>query len=259
MRALIFDLDDTLLVQDRSDDEARLAACLVASARYGLDPQTLAAAAHERARRLWLESPAATFCQSVGISSTEGLWAGFKGDDRHLKSLRAWTPSYRRETWGGALQAFDVDDDDLATTMAEVFVTERRARHVLFPEADAVLSDLKQDYRLGLLTNGAPDLQREKLAASGLEGYFDAVVISGDLGYGKPDPRIFMHLLGLLEVAPSEAMMVGDNPGRDIAGAHAAGIYAVWIDRGSQRTPDMGSAPDATIGDLRSLRSLLAP
>ncbi len=257
MRALIFDLDDTLLVQDRSDDEARVAACLVASARHGLDPAALAAGAHERARRLWLESPAVDFCHSVGISSTEGLWAGFAGADPHLQALRAWAPTYRRETWRSALEAFDVDDDDLAATMAEVFMTERRARQVVFPEAEAVLRDLKRDHRVGLLTNGAPDLQREKLAGSGLGKYFDAVIVSGDLGYGKPDPRVFMHLLGLLKTPPSDAVMVGDNPSRDIAGARAAGVYAVWIDRGGDRKPDAGSTPDARIDDLRALRSLL--
>ena len=62
-----------------------------------------------------------------------------------------------------------------------------------------------------MLTNGAPDLQREKIAASGLESLFQAVVISGLFGIGKPRREIFLHLTDRLGIVPDEAMMVGNS------------------------------------------------
>ncbi|MDY0406388.1 HAD family hydrolase [Virgibacillus sp. 179-BFC.A HS] len=83
-----------------------------------------------------------------------------------------------------------------------------------------------------LLTNGSPDLQRAKLRLSPeLSGYFDAIVISGDFGIGKPDTSIFRHALSKLGVAKENAIMVGDNLKTDILGANRIGMRNVRINR----------------------------
>ncbi len=252
--ALIFDLDDTLMAQDASDEAALLAACTLPG--DAPRPEVLAASVLFHARLLWAASPTYPYCNRVGISTVEGLWAGFAGDGVDLAALRAWAPAYRLQTWSTALAEHGIHDSERAGEGAVRFMDERRARHVVFPETREVLDDLRGDYRLALLTNGAPDLQREKLRGSGLSDYFDAVVVSGDLGIGKPDPRIFARVLGGLGCAPERAAMVGDNPARDIAGALACGIYAVWVDRpGIVRQCEI--VPDATIADLRGLRAVL--
>ena len=110
---------------------------------------------------------------------------------------------------------------------------------------------------MALLTNGAPDLQREKIAATGLDQFFKAIAVSGEHGIGKPKPEIFHRLLGELGVTPDEASMVGNSLERDIAGARNAGIRSVWIRvPGSEEHADV--VPDHTISSLDEIPAILA-
>lgn len=81
---------------------------------------------------------------------------------------------------------------------------------------------------LGLITNGRVDTQSAKVERLGLEPFLDAVLISEGEGVRKPDRQIFARALERLGVAASQAWHVGDHPLADVAGAHAAGLTAVW-------------------------------
>jgi phosphoserine phosphatase len=172
--------------------------------------------------------------------------------------MRAWAVQYQLDCWEGGLADLGADDDVLAATLAQRFRVERRARHEwLFPETRAVLDALPPAYTLGIVTNGAPDIQRDKLMGSGLDEYFATAQISGEAGSGKPDPALFLRALEALGVSPAEAVMVGDTPARDVLGAKRAGIGAVWIRR--ERQPlTRGARPEATIASLEELPGLLA-
>ena len=162
-------------------------------------------------------------------------------------------PAYRREAWSRALRDCGVDDGGLADELATVFFRrERPARHVAFPDAEPALRALHGTHRLGLVTNGPSDIQRMKLAASGLEPYFAGVTVSTEVGAGKPDPAIFAHALAQLGAGPSDAVMVGDSFERDVAGARAAGIGAVWLNRSGGPRPE-GATPDREITTLAQL------
>ncbi len=83
--------------------------------------------------------------------------------------------------------------------------------------------------RLGVVTNGQTEWQTRKLEGLGLGSFFDAVLISESEGIRKPDARIFHRALERCGVEhPADAMFVGDQPEVDVAGAHAAGLVAVW-------------------------------
>jgi putative hydrolase of the HAD superfamily len=84
--------------------------------------------------------------------------------------------------------------------------------------------------RMALLTNGCSVFQRRKVARFGLERFFDLILIEGELGYGKPDRRVFERALAHFAVPAAGAVMVGDNLEADIAGAQAVGIRGVWHD-----------------------------
>jgi FMN phosphatase YigB (HAD superfamily) len=99
-------------------------------------------------------------------------------------------------------------------------------------------------------------VQREKLASTTLAGHFEAIVISAEVGVGKPDPRIFRLALGALGVTSADAVMIGDSLERDVAGARRAGMRSVWLDRAG--TTIRGAVvPDARIRSLRELRDTL--
>lgn len=105
--------------------------------------------------------------------------------------------------------------------------------------AEALVENLKNQYTVGLLTNGPSRAQRAKLAELGWQNLFDAVVISGDLEAGKPNQLAFDALCQALGRPPTETVYVGDNPRTDIAGAAAANlrpIQAIYPD---------GPAPDS--------------
>src|SRR5258707_935413 len=124
--------------------------------------------------------------------------------------------------------------------------------NTLLMEDEAVLADLGRDHALALVTNGAPDVQREKLAPTTLAAHFKAIVISAELGIGKPDPRIFRSALDAFDVPSGDAVVVGDSLERDIEGARRAGIRSVWIDRAGT-----GTGGDARIEKLSELRDAI--
>jgi putative hydrolase of the HAD superfamily len=118
---------------------------------------------------------------------------------------------------------------------------------------DAVLRELQSRYRLAVVTNGAPDLQREKLERVGLVPYFAIITISGEVGIGKPDPRIFAHTLARLGVPPTQAVMVGNDLTRDIRGAQKAGITGIWVNRTGAAYVAGDTTPDTEIMSLLEL------
>ncbi len=124
----------------------------------------------------------------------------------------------------------------------------------LYPEtaeALGLLWDARPRPVVGLLTNGPAVGQRARLERLGLAGHFHPVVISGELGFAKPDPRIFATALEQAGVAPNGAVMIGDNPVADVAGARRAGMRAIWLNRGGRPWPrDAGPAPEAVCRDL---------
>jgi putative hydrolase of the HAD superfamily len=251
--ALLLDLDETLT----EEDSAAVAAFEATAAFAGTqdhritEPLRLLAAARARARELWSSAPTYGYCRSIGISSTEGLWCRFEGDDAPTEALRRWSPTYRRVTWASALETQAVDDAALAEALAERFAAERRARHRVFADVEPALSELRERYTLALVTNGASCLQNEKLDHSGLRPFFDVVVVSAEFGTGKPDPSIFRHALSRLAAPHEQAVMLGDSLARDIDGAHSAGLQAIWVNRlGHPRPADRPEVVEvSTLGE----------
>lgn len=99
----------------------------------------------------------------------------------------------------------------------------------LLPGTAEMLTALQSFYRLGLLTNFTHGpAAREILSHMSLDPFFQVVVISGELGYRKPDPRPFDELVKHLGVESRQVLFVGDDPEPDILGARRAGLNPVW-------------------------------
>jgi putative hydrolase of the HAD superfamily len=125
-------------------------------------------------------------------------------------------------------------------------------------EATPVIEALRRDgYKLGLLSNtamsGGPVLRRLPRLRD-LLPLFDVLVFSDEVCLSKPNPRIFALTLERLGASPEESVFVGDNPVMDVAGAQAAGIFAVQIGGAEEDGVD----PDARIGRLSELPDVLA-
>ena len=220
-RAILFDLDDTLILEEQATLAAVDAAAALAQAECATDARTVAARAVREAEERWDASPVFPYCDAMGIWWGEALWGAFAGDGADLAAVRAFVPRFRESVWRAAL-AENGARLGLARDLKATYIAARRSRETVDPDAARVLRDLGRDHRLALITNGAGDVQREKLARSGLEGHFEVVLVSAELGIGKPEPRIFTRALELLGVDADRAVMVGDTLDRDVVGARGA-------------------------------------
>lgn len=253
-RAVVFDLDDTLIWDERISRQALMETAARASAATGADAGRLAAEARRAKDELWHEHAPVDRCDDINIVAFEGMWGHFHGEEDYLRHLREWVPWFRTEIWARALSSQGAGDPELARELGEFFRTRRRELQDRMPGAEEILHKLQAaGVRIGLLTNGAPDLQREKIETSGLGMFFDAAVVSGEFGTGKPSPEIFHHLLGLLGVAPAEALMVGNSLARDIAGGKRAGMRTCWLELAGEEEPVGAAEPDFTIHSLGEL------
>lgn len=230
MKAILFDLDETLIL-----DEPVVRNAFIYTARSVIpDPAralVLAESAVKYTTQLWacLPLPALEYAKRIGHSAFEGLWAVYNPAIEAEALLEAGLARIRIEIWERALLESGVQAD--ATVLAERW-SNLRSRYPVYPDADELLARLYGRYRLGIVTNGVAGLQRKKWHGSGLENWFDAVAISGEVGIGKPECGIFEWVAGQLGEELSDCVMVGDNSERDVQGGINAGMKTVWLERG---------------------------
>lgn len=256
--AVIFDLDDTLVWDERLSRQALVETAAQAAEATGGDAGRLATAAKLASDDLWHQHAPVARCDSLGIVAFEGMWGHFHGEDDYLRHLREWVPQFRKEIWQRALREQGIDDSELAARLGEFFRKRRRELQDHLPGAEEVLRHLRSaGIRIGLLTNGAPDLQREKIETSGLGMYFDAAVVSGEIGTGKPEPVIFHHLLQKLQAEAASSLMVGNSLARDIMGGKRAGLHTCWLALEGEDEPVGLVEPDFTIRSLGELPAIV--
>ena len=168
-----------------------------------------------------------------------------------------WTdPATQRAFWLGfyreVLGSLGHSQEELAEALFQAFSDP--AGYRLFDDVRPALDELAgRGMTLGLVSNFEPWLD-EVLALQGIADRFAAVAISGTLGVAKPDPRIFKAALDEVGADPAATVHVGDQPVNDVAGALAAGITPVLIDRFG-RHPGAGGAH--RVEDLAGLLELV--
>jgi HAD superfamily hydrolase (TIGR01549 family) len=210
-RVLLFDLDDTIL---------RFSAGQPNFWRHALqqhvperaDLETLLAAIEQESREFWAPAERA-------------FWG------------RQNMQAARRLVASAALSGSGLDAE-LCQRVADTMNELKEAGVRPFDGALETLARLRErGHRLALLTNGCSLFQRRKLTRYTLEPHFELILIEGELGYGKPDRRVFEAALAHFDARPDEACMIGDNLEADIGGAQALGITGVWHDADGRGLP----------------------
>lgn len=147
----------------------------------------------------------------------------------------------REATFAALLADYEADTDpaELATAY-DAAVTEATAP---LPGAAALVRELRDRYRVGLLTDGPVRTQRRKLERVDWTELFDAVVVTGSLPAPKPDIGAFEALCDSLDAPRGQTAYVGDDPEADVGGAAAAGLRAVQVtyEGGPDRHPDVAA------------------
>ena len=187
-------------------------------------------------------------CGQEGNSLRESLW-------------RTWTRlgtdyAFLFNEW---LEEAGILTPEHITLCVRVFHAHCPEGLVLYEGADEVLGALKQKYTLGLITDGDPGMQRNKLRALNLKTRFDFILYPQERSWRKPDDRIFHWALETANLKAGEAVYVGDHPVKDIAGARRAGLKTVRLLRGEFRymPDDPVFPPHRRIHDLPDLSGLL--
>ena len=128
---------------------------------------------------------------------------------------------------------------------------------LLFTDAVQTLASLRASgLKLGLITNGSVRMQSRKLECLALSPMFDTILISDAEGISKPDRQIFRRALERLNANPAQAVYVGDHPEIDVAGARAAGMQAIWRRDPTVSRRVEADAVIEELGDLVSLLGL---
>lgn len=224
---IFFDLDDTLLWDKQSIKKAFEVTCKKVSE---LNSEKLEKAVRMEATKLYQNYSIYPFTQMIGINPFEGLWGSFNDDGDDFQKMHQLMPEYRVNAWTNGLNACGINDLQFGEKLAEQFIIERKKHPFVYSDTYSVLNQLKTKYQLLLLTNGAPSLQQTKLDMTPeIAERFDHIVISGDFGRGKPDPKIFEFALDKANVSADQVMMIGDNLMTDILGANRTGIKNIWL------------------------------
>ena len=132
-----------------------------------------------------------------------------------------------------------------------------RKRLCLFPQVLDVLSRLKEQYLLAVVSDAQSAYALPELRAVGLHEYFSPVVISGDYGYRKPDARLFQTALDRLQVLPGQAVFIGNDGYRDIFGARQLGIKTILFRHTQDMTRPNEAEPDYIIREFAELTRAL--
>ena len=233
-QAVLLDLDDTILDDTGGVVSSWREACASQqSSMNGLDSEAVFDAI-DRIREWYWSDP-----ERHRIGRLELAWA-------------------RAEVVRLALLDIGVDDPDLAWRIGDSYHALREQKIQPFDDSIATVRWLReQGCRLALLTNGGSQAQRDKINRFGLASLFDSILVEGEVGFGKPDPRIYTRALSELRVAAAETWMVGDNLEWDVAGPQREGIAGIWIDARGQGLPAGRQVrPDRIISRLAELRSL---
>jgi putative hydrolase of the HAD superfamily len=231
VKALLLDLDDTLLAYSAGVDDSWAEACVAAT--LPVEAATLIATLAETRKWFWSGDPRRHARERVDM-------------------LGAWTKIVTE-----ALARCGCSDAALAAAIARDFAARRREVMRLFPETRAVLDALHaRGLPLALVTNGDALQQRDKITRHDLERYFGAIVIEGEFGCGKPEERVYREALGRLGVGSDGVWMVGDHLEWDVLAPQRLGLVGVWVDReGAGLPPAYADARPHRI--IRSLSELL--
>jgi putative hydrolase of the HAD superfamily len=148
-------------------------------------------------------------------------------------------------------------EGDLAPTLTALYVKDYPL--VKAPVAGAIptVNKLSREFKLGVVSNGFPDVQYRKLETMGLLEIFSCIVLSEELCIRKPDTGIFKQATILMHVQPSECLYVGDSFVNDVIGAKNAGMQTCWFNPDSLQPADKNYTPDFTIQKLDELPGLL--
>lgn len=205
-KAILFDLDDTIISLKGTANETWKIICdEYSSANNNVDSKIL----YETITKIRLD-----------------YWNDRKCNDRGRKNQK----EARREILGKVFDELGLPGADV-NSVADTYSEKRLKALKLFPMAQETLEYLKKlGIKLGLITNGEAEIQRYKIERFRLQRYFESILIETELGFGKPDIRIYKKAMQEMNVTSEQTWSIGDNLIWDVQAPQELGIYSIWND-----------------------------
>jgi len=178
------------------------------------------------------------FFAGLGVAASDAVVAAWgDAERRHLDRWRRGEIDFadqRRARLAEVLPLAGLApprDADAADALFGRYLSEYRSVWRLFDGSVELVEAIRATgLRVGMLTNGTEEQQRDKLVVTGLDRHLDVVCSSEWIGAAKPDPAAFAAVAAALGVQVAECLLVGDDPEVDVAGARAAGMPAVLVE-----------------------------
>jgi putative hydrolase of the HAD superfamily len=229
--AILFDLDDTILRFSASGEDCWRDVCEKFAPRVeNVTAPELFHAIRARAQAYWTQPDLPA-------------------------SRRLDLPASRREHVAESVADLGIQDPEFARDIADTFTASRDTWVAPFPGAVETLAALRErGVRMGLITNGAAQPQWAKIDRFDLAQFFGVIVVEGEFGVGKPDPRVYHHAMAQLDVTVENTWVVGDNFGWEVEAPQALGMKAVWCDHRREGIPAHETAvPDRIVTAISEL------
>ncbi|KPJ58829.1 MAG: hypothetical protein AMJ46_13510 [Latescibacteria bacterium DG_63] len=227
-RGMLFDLDDTIVAYDAVAEPTWRSVCDHYSRRFPI------------------------LDKDVTYDTIKEVRIWYWSDMERHKSGRRNLDEARRRIVRLALAQLGVNDVGLADGIADMYSVRREEEVHFFLGAENALEYFSSNgISLVLVTNGDAGKQRDKVRRFQLERFFKAVLIEGELGYGKPDEAIYLRALDELSLSPGDVWSIGDNLEWDVRAPQKLGIYSIWNDYRKRGLP-----PGSTVVPNRIVHSI---
>ena len=180
-----------------------------------------------------------------------------------LRMRALFDTGHRPRVFNALLAECGWDESSKTEKLVERMIEVYRAHSpsiTLCRDADAVLTRLRRQYKLGLITDGPPEQQWAKIDALNLRARFKKIIVTGDLapGQSKPSPAAFELMADRLGAPHNECVYVADNPAKDFVGPNALSWMTIQINRPDAVYLDEQPAPDGEPDHrIHSLEDLL--
>lgn len=232
VEAVLFDLDDTLVLTHSADKTA-----------------------HQAVKRLLAQRVPHLDHHTVVDHFIEGF-VSQPWDPHHQIDVAEW----RAQLWNKGLLCQGAADMELARDLQKCFDEERMLSFRWAEGVEVLIRNIQhQGVKVGIITNGHPKIQRAKLKACKAELLFDTILVGGEEPHQKPHKDIFLKACRLIGCKPEKAMMVGDSLKADIQGGLNAGfMVTVWVNVHNLEEIPMGqSRPHHSVMNIADLQEVL--
>lgn len=160
-----------------------------------------------------------------------------------------------RRRYSHPLETVGINDQELADTFCREALGRIPTKNRLIDGAIELLEYLRPKYNMYILSNGFKELQSHKMRTAGIDKYFDALILSEDIGVNKPNRELYEYALQKTGALLEESIMIGDMFDTDIVGAANIGMEQIYFN--AKKKDDCRFTPTYMVSDLLQIKEIL--